>query len=189
MLTTEIENGAWHCSLENRGSHFYHNPSLRHQINVGVSGKASDNMTLINIASGERGFFFFLEIRQSVSTIFSRIVDSIPYVNIPLCISYMLFNLSCLNHIVRQPIDYTSTYPHISTPKADKWSPSFSCKRITVAVNSHLTFCILNVIYQQSSRQSYVMHHCDVLSQNKHKVATFVIYCLKLYSNSSIIQA
>ena len=27
-LTTEIENGAWHCLIESRGSHFYRNPSL-----------------------------------------------------------------------------------------------------------------------------------------------------------------
>ena len=32
--------------------------SRPHQINVGRSGKASDNMTRINIALGERGFFF-----------------------------------------------------------------------------------------------------------------------------------
>ena len=46
-----------------------------HQINVGGPGKASDNMTWINIAPGER--VFFLLIKQSVPTIFSRIVAEI----------------------------------------------------------------------------------------------------------------
>ena len=57
MLTTEIENEAWHCSIESRGSRFYRNPSPPHQINVGGSGKASDYTTRINIAFGEKGFF------------------------------------------------------------------------------------------------------------------------------------
>ena len=33
-------------------------PSPPQSINVGGSGKASDNMTRINIALGERGYFF-----------------------------------------------------------------------------------------------------------------------------------
>ena len=48
LLTTEIENGELHGSIRSRGSRFYHNPSLPlpppPSINVGGSGKASDNM-------------------------------------------------------------------------------------------------------------------------------------------------
>ena len=59
MLTTAVENGAWHWLIESRGvlafAIILPHP---HQINVGGSGKASDNMTRINIASGERGYFF-----------------------------------------------------------------------------------------------------------------------------------
>ena len=37
MLTNEVENGAWYCLIESRGSHFYRNPSLPHQpINVAL---------------------------------------------------------------------------------------------------------------------------------------------------------
>ena len=57
MLTTEVKNGTWHYSTESRGSCFYHNPSLPPSISVGGSGKASDIMTQINIALGERGYF------------------------------------------------------------------------------------------------------------------------------------
>ena len=58
MLTTETENEAWFCSMESRGLHFYHNPAPSTSINVGGSGMASDNMTWINIALKERGYFF-----------------------------------------------------------------------------------------------------------------------------------
>ena len=63
------QNGALHCSKrkkerkkekkkkENRGSHFSHNPSQPLSTNVGGSGKASDNMTWINIAFGREGSF------------------------------------------------------------------------------------------------------------------------------------
>ena len=57
MLTTEIANGAWHCSIESRGICFYHNPSPPLSINVGECGKASDNMTHIKITLGEIGYF------------------------------------------------------------------------------------------------------------------------------------
>ena len=59
MLTTEVENGAWHCLTESRGVLTFNIILISpNQINVGGSGKASDNMTRINIVSGERGFFF-----------------------------------------------------------------------------------------------------------------------------------
>ena len=44
MLTTEIENGACHCSVQSSSSHFYQNPSPSPLINVGESGKASDTI-------------------------------------------------------------------------------------------------------------------------------------------------
>ena len=54
MLTTEVENGAWHCLIESRGVLAFTIilPSP-HQIDVGGSGKASDSMTRINVASGK----------------------------------------------------------------------------------------------------------------------------------------
>ena len=52
MLTSKIENGAWRCSKEIRRARFYHNLSPLLSINVGGFGKASDNMTRINIALG-----------------------------------------------------------------------------------------------------------------------------------------
>ena len=55
MLTIAVKIGAWHCLKESGGVFASTSP---HQINVGGSGKTSDNMTRINIASGERGFFF-----------------------------------------------------------------------------------------------------------------------------------
>ena len=76
MLISEIENGACYCSVESTGSRFYHNPSLPPSINVGGSGKASDNIPWINIALGERGSPFLLNQTKCVN-IFSRIVD--PY--------------------------------------------------------------------------------------------------------------
>ena len=58
-FTTEIENGTWHCSIDSRGSQFYHNSSLlATSINVGGSGKASDN-TRDQLCIGVRGHFFF----------------------------------------------------------------------------------------------------------------------------------
>ena len=59
MLTTAVDNGAWHCLIESRGVLAFTIilPS-HHQINVGGSGKVSDNMNRINIALGEGGFFF-----------------------------------------------------------------------------------------------------------------------------------
>ena len=72
ILTTEIENGASHCSIESRGSRFYYNSFPPHQINVGGSGKASDNMTWINITITleERGFFFLLNQTKWVNLCF-----------------------------------------------------------------------------------------------------------------------
>ena len=59
MLATEIENWALHCSIKDRGSGFYHNPSPPPSINVGGSGKASDdNMTWINIVLQGADHFF-----------------------------------------------------------------------------------------------------------------------------------
>ena len=75
MLTTAVENSAWHCLIESRGVLAFTIilPSP-HQINVGGSGKASDNMTRIDVASGERGFFFLLN-QTKCPNHFSRIVD------------------------------------------------------------------------------------------------------------------
>ena len=58
MLTTAVKNGTWHCLIKSRGVLAF-TIILPHprQISVGGSGKASDNMTWINIALGERGFF------------------------------------------------------------------------------------------------------------------------------------
>ena len=70
MLTTKIENGAWHCSFKRRGSRFYHNPSPPPSINVGGSGKASDNMIQINIALEERGSLFLLNRTKCVNSFF-----------------------------------------------------------------------------------------------------------------------
>ena len=55
-------NGSWHCSIESRGSHLYHNPSPPPPPPVIInqcrgSGKAFDNMTQINIAFVERVHF------------------------------------------------------------------------------------------------------------------------------------
>ena len=51
MLTTEIESGACHCSLEGRGSRWniisYHSPPP--SINVGEFGMASNKFTQISI--------------------------------------------------------------------------------------------------------------------------------------------
>ena len=77
MLTTEIENGACHCSVESRGSRFYHNPSLHRSITVGGSSKASDNITRINIALGERRPLFSPESDKVCQQFFfSMIVDA-----------------------------------------------------------------------------------------------------------------
>ena len=53
----------WGMTLFNRkerGSRFYDDPSQPPSNHVRGSGKASDNMTRINIASWERFFFFLL---------------------------------------------------------------------------------------------------------------------------------
>ena len=75
MFTTEIENGACHCSVESRGSCFYHNPYPPPSINVGGSGKASDNITWINNALGNRGVTFSPKSDKVCQHFFSMIVD------------------------------------------------------------------------------------------------------------------
>ena len=60
MLTNEVENGAWHYLIESNGVlAFTMILPCPYQINDGGSGKASDKMTRINIASGE-GVSFLL---------------------------------------------------------------------------------------------------------------------------------
>ena len=67
MLTTEIENRAWHCSIESRSSRFYHDSSSASSINVGGSDQVSDNMTWINTW------------QTKLSNLFSMIVGAISY--------------------------------------------------------------------------------------------------------------
>ena len=60
LLTSEIENGlAVHLSIESKTSCFYHKPSLPPLTNVGGSGKASDNISQVNIAFQGEGSFCF----------------------------------------------------------------------------------------------------------------------------------
>ena len=78
MLTTEIENGAWHCSAESRGSCFYRNPSLppSNQCCMLVDLARLLTTWIGSTLRWGKGDFFFSLIRQSVPTIFSRIVAS-----------------------------------------------------------------------------------------------------------------
>ena len=51
IITTEIENWAWHCSAKYKDSCLYHNPSPPPSNQCWGSGKASDNISQINIAA------------------------------------------------------------------------------------------------------------------------------------------
>ena len=70
MLTAEIWHGVWHCSKESRDLSFYH-LSPPPSGNVGGSGKASNNVTEINVTREMDRGMFFLNKKQSVKIILS----------------------------------------------------------------------------------------------------------------------
>ena len=62
-----------YCSIRSGGSCFYHSTSPLLSNNIGGSGKATDNVTQINIALREKGHFFSVNLTKCVN-IFSMIV-------------------------------------------------------------------------------------------------------------------